>query len=129
MQVVQTVVQQKTARLVSTAQKRKSHRVPNATVTRAPPRSPAVLSIRKPRGSSETALKEPRKATMAPVDQTPWVDRAVQELPNVVEKRETGRGSRDDRGPRTELVSLSQSQQRVSLSFAVGGRPLELGQR
>lgn len=66
---------------------------------------------------------------MAPVDQTPWVDRAVQELPNVVEKRETGRGSRDDRGPRTELVSLSQSQQRVSLSFAVGGRPLELGQR
>ncbi|KAF9495167.1 hypothetical protein BDN71DRAFT_1506925 [Pleurotus eryngii] len=100
-QVVQKVVQQKPARLVSIAQKRKSHRVPNATVTRAPPRSPAVLSIRKPRASSATALKEPCKATMAPADQTPCVVHAVQELS---EKRETGRGSRDDRGPRTELA-------------------------
>lgn len=114
MQVAQTITQKKATPIVNADKKRRPHRVPSVTVTQTRPRSPAALNIRPSRGEeSVPPLKEPRKATMVTVDQTPLVTRAVLRAPQessplVVEKRKTRRGTRGGRGSRTELVSRPQ---------------------
>ncbi|KAF4607798.1 hypothetical protein EYR40_000133 [Pleurotus pulmonarius] len=109
-QVAQTIIQQKATSSVNADQKRRPHRVPNVTVTQTRPRSPATLNIRQSRAEeSVPLLKEPRKATIVPVDQTSLVPRAVlralqESPPLVVEKRKTRRGTRGGRGSRAELT-------------------------